>query len=159
MGLYDGINSAELFERGRYLPGGFRGKLRVLRTMTKETRAKGPGFIVEFEVIESNLAAPEQFPPGAKCTWFVKLANKDTAFPAIKAFVAALCGFQVHQKQEIETNVSPRLQQIVETATANPDRPGVNPLLGIAVGLETVMVQTKAGGDFTRHDWSPVTPA
>lgn len=149
MGIFDGIGDAELFERGKFLVGNFRGLLEVKRTIAKETRNSGTGFIVEFEVHETN--NPAEHAKGSKCTWFQKM-GVDGAQSSVKAWAAAVCGFASHEKDRIEKELSPHLAQTLEHAT---DNPADNDLTGQFVRVETMMVVTKKGNDFTRHDWSP----
>jgi len=154
MGLFDGIQDAEIFERGRFLPGGFRGVLEVKRTIAKETIRSGIGFIVEFEVVESNL--PDQVQVGSKCTWFQKMSDRTVAFPAIKAWAAAVGGYHSYQKDEIEDEVAPELEGALTHAT---DNPADNDFVGCLVRVETDMIKTRNDRDFTRHDWQPYDDA
>lgn len=154
MGLWDGIEDAELFERGVYLKPNFVGMVEVERTILKRTRAIGDAFIVEMRVIETNM--PEEHPVGQKVSWFQKLADKDVAFPAIKAWAAACAGYKMTQKDAIEEEVSPVLKEMMELAT---DKPDANDFIGIQLHVETVQVKTRADKDFTRHNWEPVAAA
>ena len=140
MGIFDGIGDAELFDRGKWLCGkcpgcaatglvdgkvcpackgfgSFRGVLEVKRTIAKETRNSGLGFIVEFEVIETNMSG--EHPISSKCTWFQKMGI-DGAQSSVKAWAAACCGFASHEKNRILTELSPHLAKMLEHATDNP---------------------------------------
>ena len=150
MGLFEGIEDAEIFERGKYLAGGFRGVLECQRTIAKETIKSGLGFIVEFNVIETNM--PDAHPIGSRCTWFQKMSDKTVAWPAIKVWAAAMSGYGAHQKEEIEREVSPALKGLLNAATSSP---ADNDLVGIRVCVETEQVKTKNDKDFTRHTWAP----
>lgn len=149
MGLFSGIQDAEIFERGRFLPGGFNGVLEVKRTIAKETIKSGVGFIVEFDVVESNL---DDVAIGSRCTWFQKMSDRTVALPSIKAWAAAVAGYHAHQRAEIENEVAPMLEQSLTHAT---DNPADNDFVGCMVRVQTDMIQTKNGRDFTRHDWQP----
>ena len=150
MGLFDNIGSAELFERGKYLPPDFVGVLQIKKTIAKETRRSGTGFIVEFEVVESNR---EDVPVGGKCTWFQGMTDKTVAFPSIKEFCAAVAGYDPStQKEEIDAEVSPVLEEMLTTATTNP---ADNDLTGCNVAVETFNKKTQKGSDFTVHRWKP----
>jgi len=153
MGLFDGIEDAEIFERGKFLPPAFVGVLEVKRTIAKESIKSGVGFIVEFEVIESNV--PDKVPVGSKATWWQGMTDRTVAFPAIKEFVAVLSGFERHQKQEIEAEVSPVIRGVLDHATEHPDD---NDLIGCRIVCETVNKRTKNDRDFTLHLWSPYKP-
>jgi hypothetical protein len=150
MGLFDNIGDAEIFERGKYLNGGFRGVLEVKRTIAKETIKSGIGFIVEFAIVETNM--PDPHPVGSKATWFQKMSDKTVAFPSIKAFAAAVAGYESHQTAEIDDEVSPHLQALLQHAT---DNPADNDLVGQLVRVETEQVKTRNDRDFTRHTWGP----
>lgn len=154
MGLFDGINEAEIFERGRFLPDNFRGVLEVKRTIAKETIRSGIGFIVEFEVIETNM--PDQSPVGSKATWFQKMSDKTVAFPAIKAWAAACAGYEIHQKDDIEQEIAPHLADVLTHAT---DNPADNDFVGCLVRVETEQIKTRNDRDFTRHNWRPYDEA
>ena len=151
MGLWDGIEDAELFERGVYLKPKFIGTVEVERTIVKATRAKGDAFIVEMRVIDTNM--PEDHPVGQKVSWYQALKDKDIAFPAIKAWAAACAGYKTTQKDEIDEEVSPVLKDMMVLAT---DKPDANDFIGIQLHVETVLIKTKKDTDFTRHNWEPI---
>ena len=150
--IFQGINDAEIFERGKYLEGGFRGRLECVRTLNKETRQSGTGFIVEFKVLESNM--PDEHPVGSKCTWFQSLKNKTVAFPSIKEWAAAMAGYASHDVDGIEAEVAPHLADTLMQAVENETD---NVFTGCAVRVETTMIKTRNDRDFTRHVWSPAS--
>lgn len=150
MGLFDGIGDAEIFERGRYIKGGFRGVVEVTKTLAKQTRKSGVGFIVELKIVETNM--PEEHPIGSKATWFQKMTDRDVAFPAIKAWAAACAGYEAHEKDKIEKEVAPHLSEALDNATTNPTD---NDFVGVLLRLETEQIKTRNDRDFTRHEWSP----
>ena len=133
--------------------GSFRGVLEVKRTIAKETRNSGVGFIVEFEVVESNMSG--EHPIGSKCTWFQKMGI-DGAQSSVKAWAAAVCGYDTSDKDRIVQDLSPHLAQMMKHAT---DNPADNDLTGLCVKVETTMIKTRNDKDFTRHDWSPYLEA
>lgn len=150
MGLFDGIESAEMFERGKFIPGDFVGVLEIKRTIAKETIKSGIGFIVEMAVVETNM--PDTMPEGSACTWFQKMSDKTVAFPSIKAWAAAVAGYHSHDKAAIEAELAPELGNVLTMAT---DNPADNDFVGQTVRLETHMIKTRNGRDFTVHTWSP----
>jgi len=167
MGLFTGIEDADLFQRGKFLTPDFVGVLEVRKTVAFQTRSHGMAFIVEFEILESNKpegttrtiqvdgaekVVADAFPVGTKATWFQKLSDKDIAFPAIKAFVAVLSGYTLDQKDKIDEELSPELADLLDTCTETPDD---NPLVGLRINVTTTGVVTKNNRDFTRHDWDP----
>lgn len=152
MSIFNGIENAEIFERGKYLAGGFNGVVECQRTLTKETIKSGIGFIVEFKIIETNL--PEEHAVGSRATWFQKMGDKTVAFPAVKAWASAMAGYHPHQKQEIENEVAPHLSETLAAATENETD---NVFTGVAVRVSTETVITRNGREFTRHQWAPLS--
>lgn len=157
MGLFDGIGDAEIFERGRYMPPGFRGVVEVKKTIAKQTRKSGLGFIVELRVAEVERAGQEghELSPvtvGEKRTWFQKMTDLNVAFPAIKAWAAAIAGYEMHEKEAIDAEVAPELEGAMNRATENPSD---NDFVGCLVKLETEATKTGKGLDFTHHNWAP----
>lgn len=147
---WDGIGEAESFERGKYVPGDFVGVLEIKKTIMKETIKSGIGFIVEMQVIETNM--PDAMPEGSACTWFQKMSDKTVAFPAIKSWAAAVAGYHSHDKAAIEAELAPELSNVMLMAT---DNPADNDFVGQTVRLETHMIKTRNGRDFTVHTWGP----
>lgn len=172
MGLFDGIADAETFERGKFFPPGFRGKVRIERTIAKESVKSGIGFICEVRIIEvdrpgqgynpgdaeSEIPKHEKAPvvQGEKRTWWQGMTDKTVAFPALKSWAAAVAGYTLDQKELIESEVSPHLQDALMHAT---DNPADNDFVSVFVNLETWNTTTKKGGDFTVHDWTPYNEA
>lgn len=150
MGMFEGIEDAEIFERGKYVKGGFRGVVEVTKTIAKQTLKSGVAFIVELRVVETNM--PADHPIGSKATWFQKMTDKTVAFPAIKEWAAALAGYEKHEKDEIDEEVAPHLAKTLDNATENPTD---NDFVGCLVRLETEQIKTRNERDFTRYDWSP----
>lgn len=151
MGLWDGIDNAEIYERGNYVKSGFSGVVKIMKTLAKDTRATGVAFIVEMEVIETNM--PGEHPIGSKVTWFQKMADKNVAFPAVAAWAAACVGFDTSQKEQIKSEVMPVLKDLMNAAT---DKPEENDFVGTLLRLDTIMVKTKEKKlDFTRYDFKP----
>lgn len=150
MGLFSGIEKAEISERGKYISPGFVGRLKVRKTLAKDSVKSGLAFIVEFDVLESNL---DEHPVGSSATWFQKMQDKTVAFPAIKAFVAAVAGFHPGDKAGIEAEIGPNMSTLLDDATENETS---NALVGQEVKCETFSTKTKKGFDFTAHKWTPV---
>lgn len=151
MGLFNGIADAEIFERGTYFSPGFDGVVKVEKVIAKRTRASGDAFIVEMRVVDGGT---DSDPNGSKRSWFQKMIDSDIAFPAIKAWAAACAGYAPNEKDAIETEVAPALEDALEAAVTNP---GDNDFVGAFLHLTTTQVKTKNDRDFTRHDWAPAT--
>lgn len=150
MGIWDGIEEAETYDRGNYLTGGFIGVCEVVKTLVKDTRAVGPAFIVELRVVESNL---EKHPVGSKVSWFQKLTDKAVALPSVVEWAAATVGYDPTNRELLKAEIMPELKAIMEYAQATPSD---NDFIGLRVKIETTQVLTKNGRDFTRHTFSPV---
>lgn len=150
MGLWDGIESAEIFERGNYIKPGFKGVVEIMRTIGKETRASGLAFIVELKIVQTNMS--EEHPVGQKGTWFQKMTDRTVAFPAVAAWAAACAGYEPHQKDAIKAEVMPHLRETMKHATDNPSN---NTFIGCKLRLETVQLTTKKEQEFTRYDFGP----
>lgn len=151
MGFFAGIEKADITERGIYIFPGFTGRLKVRRTLSKDSIKAGLALIVEFHVLESNL---EAHPVGSSVTWFQKMSDKTVAFPAIKAFVAAVAGFAAGDKAAIDAEIGPNMEALLDDAVANETS---NALVGQEVRCETFSTKTKKGFDFTVHKWLPVS--
>lgn len=150
--IWDGIEDAEIFERGKYFHPGFVGVVRMKRTIGKLTRKSGPAFIVEMEVVESK--TPDIHPVGFKGTWYQSLKDLDVAFPAILAWVLACSGLDpTKDKEVVDKEIRPQLQQLMKEARANPDD---NFFINIRCHLETLQTTTVGKGlPFTRYEFSP----
>lgn len=154
--IWDGIEQAEIYERGRYVEPNFVGLVCITKTEYKVTRAKGTAFIVEMEVEETNL---EAHPVGSKISWYQSLNDKDIAFSAILEWAAACVGIRKHQKEEIAAlkKVDPTtgrsvIKDVMKEAT---DKPTDNDFIGTKLRLQTVQTKTKKNTDFTRYEFAP----
>ena len=148
--LWDGLEDAEIFERGKYMEPNFIGVVEMKKTMAKETLKNGMAFIVEMEVIETNM--PDKHPEGQKVTWYQGLKDKTVAFPSIAEWVSACLGISKGDKAKLK-EVQPLLPDAMKEATDNPED---NPFIGVQLKLSTFMVKTKKGGDFTVYDFEPL---
>jgi hypothetical protein len=147
---FDGIENAEVFERGSYLPPDGVYYLKVNRTLTKDTQRSGPAFIAEFTVIHSEHDAVTD---GQKKSWFQGLKDKNVAFPAILEFMAALLGIDVKDKEAFD-DFKGKIKPILKEA-GNYDGPDEDhPLHGETIKVTTWSKETNAGKDFTVHDWA-----
>jgi hypothetical protein len=154
--LWDGIDRAEIFERGRYFKPNFEGIVQVKKTVVRDTFKSGVAFIVEVEVMWTNM--PEDHPIGSKGTWFQGLSkNKATAFGNIAKWIAACAGYFSSQKAEIDEKVRPHMTEMMVYATNNPDR---NHFTSIYLNLRTYLIKTREKGeDFTVYDFEPYIPS
>lgn len=153
--MWDGIEDAEIFERGKYMEPNFVGVVEIQKTIAKETLKNGMAFIVEMLVVETNM--PDKHPKDQRVTWYQSLKDKTVAFPAIAAWSAACLGFMPgRDKEAIKTDVQPLLPAAMKEATDNPDN---NPFIGVRLKLKTWQKKTLKGGDFTVYDFEPLAAA
>ncbi len=150
--MWDGLEDAELFERGKYMEPNFIGVVEIKKTLAKETLKNGMAFIVEMVVLKTNM--PDKHPENQRVTWYQGLKDKTVAFPAIAAWAAACLGFDPKgDKSKIKEEVQPLLPAAMKEATDNPED---NPFIGVKLELSTFLVKTKKGGDFTVYDFKPL---
>lgn len=149
---FDGIENANVFERGAYLPPGGKYLLSIVRILTKQTRQSGPAFIAEFEVLESD---HDEVPVGAKRSWFQKLQDTDVAFPALLEFFGALYGYDPTNKEEL-AELKSKIKGIIKLATSYEGPAAGHPCHGQKIKCETWQKETKKGNDFTVHSWGIV---
>jgi len=155
--IWDGIQSANIYDRGRFAEPNFSGTVRVSKTIYKQTRAKGVAFIVELDVEESNL---EAHPVGSKMSWYQSMNDKDVAFSAVLEWVAACLGFEKHHKEDIEQLKTGKnsegklvLIELLDEAITKPD---ANEFIGTRLRLSTRLRKTKENKDFTVYDFAPI---
>jgi hypothetical protein len=142
MSLFDGIEDAQVGQGGVYfLPGIY--KVRILKCITLKSRKREDLFIVECEVIESDV--PER-KPGSKASWIVNF-KQDAALGNIKGFIAAATGIDPGDTARVNEEVT---LDVCEYAVSDE-----NPLAGSVLGLVAVNKKTRAGTDFTLHMWEP----
>lgn len=138
-GLFDGIEDAEIFTRGKYMVSGFVGVLDVAKTHVVDSRKSGPLFTVEFLVVETN--NEKEHPVGSKCTWQQKLLDKEVALPEITKFAAACIGTDPGDKEKVKAEVQPGLQSVMDESVANPDNSNpslpANNLIGCRIRCES----------------------
>lgn len=154
MSIYDGIDDPNIpiggarlyFETGRYI---------VQIDNCKETSADGfrgyPSFIVECEVLQST--NPKR-PPGCCPGWVQPIKQdkkqRDKALANIKQFWSAILGWP--DLIDPSTGQLQKLKDLCEHATSQ-----ANPLAGIKLGLVASGKKLYDGGDFTLHEWYPLT--
>lgn len=146
MSLFDGIEDAQVGQGGVYfLPGKYL--VKVLKCITLKSRKREDLFIVECEVVESDV--PER-KPGSKASWIVNF-KQDAALGNIKGFIAAANGIDPGDESAVNEQVN---LEICEYVVSDE-----NPLAGTLVGLVAVNKKTRAGSDFTLHMWEPTQEA
>ncbi len=148
---FPGLNNAPIFDKGNFMdPGTY--DLEITNIIAKRTHAKGDAFIVEFKVL--NAYGHPKHRAGDKVSYFQKLIDPSVALPAIKAFLVAALGYDWKtQRTEVEEKVAPQLEQILNEAITK------GALNGTKVHDSVFQKKTKAGKDFSVHDWTPYKEA
>ena len=147
---FDGIENADVFERGSYLPPDGLYFLRVNKTLVKKTQRSGPAFIAEFTVLHST---HDDVREGQKKSWFQGLKDTNVAYPAILEFMAALLGIDKNDKEEFD-DFKKGIRTILNEAGNYEGKDEEHPLHGEVIKVSTWNKKTQQDKDFTIHDWS-----
>ena len=143
MGKYGGMKDAQKNAGGVYfLAGTFL--VEVDEVFDKESRKKKDLFIVSATILESN---NDDRKPGTKASWVVNLEH-DAALGNIKDFVIEASGLSSDDVADMSDD---DFEETMDYVTGDD-----NPLQGTKMRLVCTNVKTRAGGDFTVHDWSRV---
>lgn len=98
-----------------------------------------PYVVVNLEVVESTCDDREE---GMQCAWFMWLDN-DMGPVNLKNWVGACLGYEPGS-DEVNDEVD---EDVVEEAFEDQN------FVGLEIYVNCTQVETKSGGDFTRHDW------
>ena len=158
MGLFSGIAGAKVGQGGVYFvankgpghtdetpawePAQYRVQIKKIEVIN--SRKGDDLFIVEAKVLESD--CPER-KAGVSASWVVNL-KQDAALGNIKGFIAAANGIDPGNEEEVNEAVTEEVCELV----VGKDQP----LAGDEIALTCVMIKTRAGKDFTLHQWKPV---
>lgn len=154
--LYIGLGNATVGKRGNFLPHNgkvnpCRFKIQIKGFLTKITRKSGPALIVEFDVIESG---HEELKAPCERSQFISLKDKDVAFGNILQMLTAVCGLDPQRPEDV-ANIAPKAEALIKYITET-NRTS-NPLIGRLAFVDTLLISTRAGGEFTLHTWYPIT--
>ena len=149
---FQGVGQAQITDRKPKLKDGFVGIVQITRTEVKRTRNAGDKLFVEFTVVESN--NPQLHPLGQSYSWGQSLLDQTIANGSLKRFIAAVAGVPIDDKDKMAA-LEPHMDNLFNTAIANPDTQGVNPFVGRKVRVETQQVKTGNNRDFMAHTWIP----
>jgi hypothetical protein len=150
MGIWDGIEKAEITKRGVYLQPGHEYTLRIKKCDLIETRDKGDAYVVDFEVVESTC---DKDPPGQERNWYQSTRDKNVFLGAVKGFLAAVYGYDLSTMEDrFDRELAPALAAIAHGSQVEHG----NTLAGQLVKVRTKQIITeKKKQEFTRHDWFP----
>lgn len=143
MGLFDGIGDARpggsnvYFLQGKY-------KVKLNKVFTYKSRKKDDLFIAECEILEST---SDKRPADTKASWVVNLKH-EAALGNIKGFIAAANGIDPEDEEKVNEEVT---EEVVEYCVGLD-----NPLEDIVLDLVCTDIKTRAGNDFTLHEWTSV---
>lgn len=137
MGLFDGIEKAELNNGGTYLRPGVYPKLEIEEFKAGRTRKKEDFVVVKVKIVESS--GPEANPVGSTAD-VMTMMRWDGALGHIKGFLAAAMAIDVREVDAAGTELAIGEEQ---------------PLRGMLVACEASSVETKSGGTFTKVRWYP----
>lgn len=169
--MFSGLKDAKTSERGTFVPPG-KYVVQIKKGVMKETRNKGPAFILELTIIKSNyeqkrdelvkvlsatgkvleLEELEKKLPlkeGASGSWFQGLRDKDIGFSSLKGFAANAMGIVNTESQDFKDEVEEWLTSVVD------DRQS---LAGMRLPLEVVEIETKKGTPFSLYRWGQIMP-
>jgi hypothetical protein len=156
MGIFDGIENAEVFNSSVNIrPGQHQLKIRELLVQKSRKKAGVQFFIAEMEVVGSEggrpssaktADAPLSHPhrTGETVSWVVDM-TQESALNNVKGFALAL---DADAKNE---DITPAQMD----ALVSSDQPAK----GIIVNASALMVLTRAGGDFTKINWTAARAA
>ena len=171
--LFAGLRDAKTFDRGVWLKTGTYA-VRVKRALMKQTRAKGPAYILEFLIERStyendkkhavaamgttpfDMKELEKLLPnqvGTTASWYQSLKDMDVGFGALKSFAAGILGQKPDDPEFVEM-VEGFMNATVNGDPEDPTHTGV--LNGMLIPVEVVNVQKKDGGDFSLHKWGQI---
>lgn len=163
MGVEDyfrGMADAKSMGGGQYFKGEGKFKVRTKR-MFANNGHKGRFFVAEFDVLEST---SDEDPVGVTRSWVAPLEGERAkySFGDIKNLVFAITG--QHPQDVGEPSENPKLHQEATQlvmAACDPEyakkhKIDQTALIGEEIELETTAKETKKGGMFTVHRWSPI---
>lgn len=127
-----GVENAKTSEKLPYIQPG-RYVLRVDQIKVFDSRTKGPMFVAEYTIVESEGLGAN--PKGSRAAHLIKLKGNDSALGNVKGMVGALTG-------EGSSNVTQTMCDAVVAET--------NPTKGTLVRAFAFITETKAGTDFTK---------
>lgn len=153
MGLFSAMKDASYSQSGTYMTPNCSYVLRLVSVVQGQKKTTQEDYVVAtFEVLETDAANKI----GSEVSYFVgnSGASKLNFLGNVKKLVVAVCGSLAGKA------VDP--SQVGEDETVSlfePSQPGAMKgtlAAGVVVRCRTKAVKTRAGGDFTVHDFEPV---
>lgn len=147
MGLFRNVGAADVNFGGKYFDEDCAFIVRVEKCITKKSRKKEDLFIVECTVVETT---SEKNAVGSRASQVIKL-SQDAAPGNVKAVVAAMNGLNPDVKDELDSVPEDDWETLCDYMVSRD-----NPAKGVYMALATTLLKTKDGGDFTKHNWTPI---
>lgn len=154
------VNGMDASNKLPFFPPGFVGDVEVIGCKGITTRAGERAFIAELRVLTSNV--PDSVRLDGKYSWFQGLKEPGTAYPACIGFLYACLGLDSARDREKIEKVKSKQDAYLNMAVNEDVRQydgKTNILAGARLRLQTSIKKTKAGTDFTLHNFSPAAAA
>lgn len=153
MGLFSKVGSAEVSFGGKYFHHDSQFIVRVEKVRQIKSRKNQQLVFIECTVCDRDGAAKkdDMNPEGSRASQCINFTEHDAAPGNMKAFVAAANGLDPSIKEQLDSVPEKEWEPLCDLAISEEQ-----PCKGIYVGLETVLVKTRAGGPFTKHFWTPM---
>jgi hypothetical protein len=150
MGIWDDIEKAEVFTKGKWLePGLYEVEVTACKENDRQA-ANGEAFIVEMTVLSTS--RPDDHPVGSTASWVRKFDTPTKTKMSHSAMLEFFCAAMGFEPTKVNAEkIKARLGAIQGRITGEE-----NLLRGKRVKVETFHTGTRAGGLFTIHRWSPV---
>lgn len=152
MSLFAKLKGERQGQGGAYFNQDGLYQVKVNRVKTGETRKKDEFFVVETEIITSNV---EDHKPGSKRSQMIMFKH-DAALGNIANFLQAaiwtfgkMNGATMPDGVENYEQVDPDENSALEVCAED------NPMAGVILDLECIQQDTRAGGQYTKCVWSP----
>jgi len=131
---------------GTYLPAGGDFTVEIASVKFVPSKATTKKFyVVEFTVAESSLDTVKAN-TGKMYTWTHDTTSKFYGAQHVKQFIAAAMGFAEDSAEAMGLGADQAMESFSEE----------QPLVGMQLRVTTRGKKTKAGTDFTVHNWSPL---
>jgi hypothetical protein len=123
---FSGMRSAKVFQRSAFFDRPGRYKVRIDKVEVGMTRKKGDSIFVGMTILESS--TPDDLieggkvvaagvKPGDQRSYMQSLMDKDTSFPNMLAFMAAVAGIDVNSSggpRKVEEEIAPGSEELLE---------------------------------------------
>lgn len=156
-GLFAGVETAQSFSSGAYIPEGVYEDVEILAIKPIITRKKERAVVIETQIIVDG-KGPGAMPAGSKGSAMYML--RYDSFLANMRDIARVCASEMYagaldeKTGKLKFPDGVPLSEIDEAtcdAMCSPDQP----FKGVHVRLQATTIKTKQGNPFTRYDWEP----